>query len=256
MNNAAWSSLAALVGEPKRAWLKTNVDASGAIIGETVGFSFETGQWPGTVASATTNGVNLNYQSNSYDSATDTFHISSANATVNYSVTGTIRQSGSAFVVVAHTLCYVETNIHNAGIDIDHKAANAVDQVWQATYTTAPGRRAGVVGATMSARTKTQDASDTDGGNNIVGAAGMDMLNAAAKDSVSGFEAAIGGALSTAGNPKPLIPPGGGPGPQPHSAPQPAPSKPVPPPPPPSPPPPNVIPTTGGGNRHGRQGPK
>src|SRR6478672_6254513 len=125
MNNAAWSALAATVGEPKQAWLKISVDASGAIIGENVSFSFATGQWPGIVASATSDGVNLNYQSNGYDSATDTLHTTSANATVNYSVTGTIRQSGSAFVVVAHTLCTIETNIHTFGIDAVHKAANA-----------------------------------------------------------------------------------------------------------------------------------
>src|SRR5689334_11905740 len=108
MDHAAWAADAALAESPKPAWGMASVLGFGAGVGETIAFAIRPGRRSGFVA--TSDGVDFNYQSNSYDSATDTFHTTSANATFNYSVTGTIRRSGSDFVVQAHTLCYVETN--------------------------------------------------------------------------------------------------------------------------------------------------
>jgi hypothetical protein len=217
LTEGQWTALAELMSQPRPAFLVTSVSVPDVTEEPTCSWTLSTS--PGVVWTRSADGLALNYQSNAYDSGEGPVHLSSANATNNYSITGSMTQDGETITVQTHTVLYLEYNLHLFGQDAVSRSCNLVDEVWTATYQISPGERAGDFKAVL---TNEAPVSNNDQASNspIRFPDGMQaLLYPCAHDSVSNYDGLLTAVLSRSANPHSLIPPGGGPGPQPHQGP-------------------------------------
>lgn len=219
LTEGQWAALAVLMSQPRPAFLVTSVSVPNVTEEPTCGWTLSTN--PGVVWTRTADGLALNYQSNAYDSGEGPVHLSSTNATNNYSITGSMTQDGDSITVQTHTVLYLEYNLHLFGQDAVSHSCNLVDEAWTATYQIVPGERAGAFKAVLTNETPVSN-NDQASNSPMRFADGMQaLLFACAHDSVSNYDGPLTAVLSGSANlnPHSLIPPGGGPGPQPHQGP-------------------------------------
>jgi hypothetical protein len=216
LTEGQWTALTVLLSQPKPAYLVSSVSVPNTTLEPSGGWTLAS--TPGVVWTRTAEGLALDYQSNAYDSGEDPVHLSSVNATINYSITGSMTQDGETITVQTHTVCYVESNTHVFGQDAVSHSGNLIDEAWSATYQISPGERAGDFKAVLTNETPISNNSQQPP-TLIVFSYGSELLGGCGRDAVSGYADALTAVLSPSARPHSLIPPGGGPGPQPHQGP-------------------------------------
>jgi hypothetical protein len=216
LTEGQWTALAELLSQPRPAFLVTSMSVQN--LSEEPSADWTLSPSPGAVWTRSANGLALNYQSNAYDSGEGPVHLSSVNASNNYSITGAMTQDGDAITVQTHTVLYLEYNLHLFGHDAVSHACNLIDEAWTATYQISPGERAGDFKVVLTDE-KPVSNNDQQLNSPIRFGDGSPLLGPCAQDAVSNYDKVLAAVLSKSANPHSLIPPGGGPGPQPHQPP-------------------------------------